>query len=98
MSDLTVLIDKWENSALELREAERLITLLIADNKRLDREEETLIAERDHWEEKATELANDIGAALGFEVGEHSNINCPIQRAIDGVYEMRSQIDEWRNS
>jgi hypothetical protein len=98
MSDLTALVEKWENSALELREAERLITLLIVDNKRLDREEEQIIAERDHWEEKATELANDIGAALGFEVGEHSNINCPVQQAIDGVYHMRAQIDEWRNS
>jgi hypothetical protein len=98
MSDLTVLIERWENSALELREAERLINLLIVDNKRLDSEEEQLITERDHWEEKATELANDVGAALGFEVGEHSNINCPVQEAIDGVYNMRAQIEEWRNS
>ena len=36
MHDLTYLIHKWENSALELREAETLINLLIVDNKRLE--------------------------------------------------------------
>ncbi len=96
MIDLTMLIEKWQSSALELREAESLINLLIVDNKRLDSEGEQIITERDYWEEKATELATDIGAALGFEVGEHSNINCPVQNAIDGVYHMRSQIDEWK--
>lgn len=96
--NLLTLVDKWKNSDLELREAERLITLLIVDNERTDREAEQLIQERDHWEEKATELANYVGAALGFEVGEHSNINCPVQEAIDGVYRMRAQIEEWRNS
>lgn len=45
-----------------------------------------LIDQRDHWEEKATELANDIGNALGFDVGEHSNLNCPVQSAIDEIY------------
>jgi len=60
--------------------------------------ETRLIIERDHWEEKATELANDIGKALGFDVGEHSNLNCPVQTAIDGVFEMSSQIEEWQNS
>jgi len=34
--DLTKLIDKWENSALELREAETLINLLIIDNDRMN--------------------------------------------------------------
>lgn len=62
----------------------------------LERSEIQLIKERDYWEEKATELANDIGSALGFDVGEHSNLNCPVQSAIDGLYEMRSQIEEWR--
>lgn len=97
MSKLSELINKWENSALELREAETLINLLIVDNKRLDKSETQLIIQRDYWEEKATELANDIGKALGFSVGEHSSANCPVQNAIDGVYEMGAQIDEWRN-
>lgn len=56
-----------------------------------------ILKERDYWEEKATELAQDIGKALGFEVGEHSNLNCPVQNAIDSVYHMGAQIDEWRN-
>lgn len=38
MNDLTALIKQWKNSALELREAERLITLLIVDGGRMERE------------------------------------------------------------
>lgn len=57
-----------------------------------------ILKERDYWEEKATELANDIGGALGFDVGEHNNINCPVQAAIDGVNHMRSKIYEWRDT
>jgi len=34
--DLSKLIEEWENSALDLRSAERLINLLIIDNKRLE--------------------------------------------------------------
>jgi len=49
-------------------------------------EMEQLIERRDHWEEKATELAVDIGQALGVDVGEHSSVNCPVQNAIDVVY------------
>ena len=62
----------------------------------LEKEIGELIKERDYWEEKAMELANDVGEALGFDVGERSNINCPVQSAIDGVFEMASQIEEWR--
>jgi len=36
MEDLTALVEQWENSALELREAETLINLLIVDNRRLE--------------------------------------------------------------
>ena len=36
MHDLSCLIDKWKNSALNFREAETLINLLIADNYRLE--------------------------------------------------------------
>ena len=37
MTDLVELIDKWENSALNLREAETLIKLLLVDNKQLEK-------------------------------------------------------------
>ena len=50
-------------------------------------EMDQLIERRDHWEEKATELAIDIGQAIGVDVGEHSNVNCPVQNAIDAVYQ-----------
>ena len=45
-----------------------------------------LIRERDYWEEKATELAEDVGKLLGVGVGEHSSANCPVQNAIDAVF------------
>ena len=38
MEDLLTLIDKWKNSALDLREAETLINLLIVDNERMEKE------------------------------------------------------------
>jgi len=37
MIDIDKLIERWENSALELREAETLINLLIIHNKRLEK-------------------------------------------------------------
>ena len=52
-----------------------------------DSELEDILLKRDYWEQKATELANDIGNLLGVNVGEHSNINCPVQNAIDAVYQ-----------
>lgn len=61
-----------------------------------EQEIDQILRERDHWQDKATELATDIGEALGFEVGEHTSANCPVQEAIDGVYHMRAQIDEWK--
>lgn len=60
----------------------------------LECEELKNIALRDYWEDKATELADDIGKALGFEVGEHSSDNCPVQNAIDGVYHMGTELEE----
>lgn len=42
MHDLTKLIDDWKNSALELREAETLINLLIIDNERMEDTDEKM--------------------------------------------------------
>jgi hypothetical protein len=50
-----------------------------------------LIGQRDYWEAKATKLANDIGEALGFDVGEHSSNNCPVEAALDQLYWIRTQ-------
>lgn len=58
---------------------------------------EALIGERDHWEEKATELAEDVGKMLGVDVGEHSNMNCPVQNAIDLVYHMSNEVNALLN-
>lgn len=46
--------------------------------------EETIL-QRDRWEYKAIELALDTGKLLNVEVGEHSNMNCPVQNALDAV-------------
>lgn len=46
-----------------------------------------LIEQRDHWEEKATELAETVGSHFGFDVGEHSSANCPVRAAIDQIGE-----------
>ena len=95
--DYCDLMEKWTVDKLTLEEANHLITILIVDNAKLERGSSEIIIERDHWEDKATELANMVGAALGFDVGEHSNLNCPVQTAIDGVFEMRAQIEVWKN-
>lgn len=51
-----------------------------------ERELLELITERDYWEDKATELANDIGTYFGVDFGEHTSHNCPVQNALDFVY------------
>lgn len=50
----------------------------------MDMEERTIL-ERDYWEEKATKLADLVGEHLGFDVGEHSNMNCPVENAIEAL-------------
>lgn len=52
-----------------------------------DSELENTINERDAWETKATELANDIGSLLNIDVGEHSSANCPVQNALNAVHQ-----------
>lgn len=98
--ELPHITEQWGKDTAELcgfplsgkSELEKVKAKLVEEERALM----VAIEQRDYWEEKATELANDIGDALGFEVGEHSNCNCPVQNAIDGVYQMRSQIEEWR--
>ena len=44
---------------------------------------ENTIEQRDHWEEKATELAGSVAHHFGIWIGEHTSANCPVQNAID---------------
>jgi hypothetical protein len=44
------------------------------------------ITNRDYWEEKATEIAHEVGLYFDIEVGDHSSMNCPVQNAFDYVY------------
>ena len=55
----------------------------------LESRESEMSDERDCWERKATELASNVGIALGFEVGEHSSANCPVQNAMDEISHLR---------
>ncbi len=64
----------------------------------LNVELEDIIGSRDYWEEKATELANDIGGYHNFQVGEHSNINNPVQNAIDTLYCIKNKIGNHANT
>ncbi|WP_105903697.1 hypothetical protein [Vibrio gangliei] len=50
-----------------------------------DSELESTVSTRDHWEQRATELANDVGALLNINLGEHSSTNCPVQNAINAA-------------
>jgi FtsZ-binding cell division protein ZapB len=50
---------------------------------KLDAEIDQLITERDCWEEKATALAERVGEHFGFDVGEHSSMNCPVTNALE---------------
>ncbi|CAH1598834.1 conserved hypothetical protein [Vibrio jasicida] len=52
-----------------------------------DSELESTIADRDNWEKRATELACDVGTLLNIDVGEHTSANCPVQNAINAVYQ-----------
>lgn len=96
MDYLERLLIRFNSGTITNEEHKTLTCLLVEklDNLRLERENEQAMIERDHWEDKGTELANDIGKALGFSVGEHSNTNCPLQNAIDGLFEMGKSISE----
>jgi len=67
------------------------IEALKAEQTRQDGEQELLklIDDRDYWEEKATDLAEKIGAMLGVDVGEHTSNNCPLENALDAIEEKR---------
>ena len=45
-----------------------------------------LIIQRDYWEKIATALAERVGEHFGFEVGEHSNMNCPVLNALESKW------------
>jgi len=48
-----------------------------------DSELDDTIEQRDHWESKSSELACLASAYFGFNIGEHTSANCPVQNAID---------------
>lgn len=47
------------------------------------REITQLKKDRNYWQEKAEKLAEMLGKDVNEEFGEDSNVNCPVQNAID---------------
>lgn len=82
------LIESWETTSLELSQAERLINLLIAQYRRMDRDEDILIDERDTIERKALRLAELVGKSNSIDFGEHSSANDPVEKAIEFLSEV----------
>jgi hypothetical protein len=52
-------------------------------DRKLEREADELLAERDAWQEKAEKLARLVENHFAEDFGEFSNRNDPIERAID---------------
>lgn len=75
------------NSVLEVHGAGEYVSKAFADVVIDDLEKalEEELTNRDYWEEKSTDLAMKIGEHLDVNVGEHSNMNCPIQNAFDAI-------------
>jgi hypothetical protein len=57
--------------------------------RRLDREADELLAERDMWQEKSEKLAGLIEKHFCEDFGEFSNCNDPVERAIDFLSNVR---------
>lgn len=70
MADLDELIAKWKGSSLELREAERLITLLIIHNDRLEK----AAKEKDGWHEVVKHCEEVLGCEDTAESPLMSNL------------------------
>jgi len=87
ISDNQVLSDH-ASVAIDTHDAmQDRIAELEKQNKKLDFYVLEEIENRDHWEEKATNLAESIGELLGVDVGEHSSANCPVMSAMDAINE-----------
>ena len=44
------------------------------------------IKERDYYHEMADKLADAIAEHFGVDIGEHSNMNCPWENALEWIY------------
>ena len=65
----------------------------VSKNAELEKEIEEEIRNRDYWEGKATELAEDVGRFIGVDVGEHSSHNCPVESAINALAALQTSTD-----
>ena len=60
MPDLSKLIEQWKNSAVELREAEQLINLLIVDKERLEKENIVPLLQYESLRKNFSKLVDDV--------------------------------------
>ncbi|WP_017234944.1 hypothetical protein [Pandoraea sp. B-6] len=68
-----------------LQFGQELRALLTAPVNGGERELGQLIDERDQYHDAAEKLADAIAKHFGVEIGEHSNLNCPRQNALDHI-------------
>lgn len=52
---------------------------------RLERDLDQVMTERDSYHETADKLAFAIAEFFGIDIGEHSNLNCPWDRAMAAI-------------
>lgn len=80
----TVLPAKVDGGEREVFEREiALLRGRLADGEQLQGQ---IIDERDRCHEMADRLTDEMGAYFGVDFGEHSNLNCPWQNAIEYVH------------
>ncbi len=72
-------IHKTESDGSKMRRKIHDLNRQLAEERRMHGH---AAVDRDHWEEMATNLANAVGKFLDRDVGEHSNMNCPVHTAM----------------
>lgn len=51
-----------------------------------EKNEDRALEERNNAEDWAEQLANDISAVIGIDIGEHSNLNNPWANALEALH------------
>lgn len=59
-----------------------------------DEDLSVIIQTREYWEQNAIELANEVATLLDVDIGEPASNNCPVQNAIEAVYQSRIRIQK----
>jgi len=71
-----------------IEKLESEVSRMKKDAESIDLQFDKVIRDRDHWEDKATMLAELLSGYFGQDFGEHSSANCPVENAIDYINEI----------